>query len=98
MKAPAASADRVSVESTSGSSVRDDMNAVLLRAGPFDTLEGEPLSASSVGEADAASEQLYIVQFVGPIKKQWLSELKSAVEIISYIPNNAYLVRANVDG
>ena len=98
MKAPAASADHVSVESTSGSSVRDDMNAVLLRAGPFDTLDGEPLSASSLGEADAAGEQLYIVQFVGPVKKQWVSDLKSVAEIISYIPNNAYLVRANGDG
>jgi len=98
MRAPAASADRVSVESASDSSVRDDMNALLLRAGPFDTLEAEPLSANSLGEADAASEQLYIVQFVGPVKKQWVSELKSTAEIISYIPNNAYLVRANADG
>ena len=98
MRAPASSADRVSIESTSGSSVRDDMNALLLRAGPFDTLVGEPLSANSLGEADAASEQLYIVQFVGPVKKQWVNELKSAAEIVSYIPNNAYLVRANGDG
>jgi hypothetical protein len=98
MRAPAASADRVSIESTSGSSVRDDMNALLLRANPFDTLAGEPLSANSLGEADAASEQLYIVQFVGPVKKQWVNELKSIAEIVSYIPNNAYLVRANGEG
>lgn len=98
MRAPASSADRVSIESTSGSSVRDDMNTLLLRAGPFDTLAGEPLSANSLGEADAASEQLYIVQFVGPVKKQWVNELKTAAEIISYIPNNAYLVRANGNG
>jgi hypothetical protein len=98
MRASEVSADRVSLESTSGSSVRDDMNALLLRASPFDTLAGEPLSAQSLGEADAASEQLYIVQFVGPVKKQWLSELKSAAEIISYIPNNAYLVRADGNG
>jgi subtilisin family serine protease len=98
MRAPAASADRVSVESTSGSSVRDDMNALLLRAGSFDTGEAEPLSANSLGEADAASEQLYLVQFVGPVKNQWVSELKSSAEIVSYIPNNAYLVRANADG
>lgn len=98
MRAPAASADRVGVESTAGSSVRDDMNAVLLRAGSFDTLEGEPLSTNSLGEADTASEQLYIVQFVGPVKKQWVNELKSAAQLISYIPNNAYLVRADAAG
>lgn len=98
MKAPAASAERVSVESMSGSSVRDDLNAVLLRAGSFDTLEGEPLFANSLGEPDAANEQLYIVQFIGPVKKQWVSELKSVAEIVSYIPNNAYLVRANREG
>lgn len=92
------SADRISIESTSGSGVRDDMNALLLRAGSFDTTEGEPLSANSLGEADPATQELYIVQFVGPVRKQWISELKSAAEIISYIPNNAYIVRANGEG
>jgi Subtilase family/Bacterial Ig domain len=98
MSATGAAADGVSTQSVAGSSVRDDMNVLLLRAGAFDTTEGETASASSLGEQDPAAEQLYLVQFVGPIKKQWVNELRSAAEIVSYIPNNAYLVRATADG
>jgi hypothetical protein len=93
MSAPRATAERISAES-SGAAIRDDMNALLLRAGAFDTTEGESTYASSLGESDREGEQLYIVQFVGPVKKQWLRELGSAAEIVSYIPNNSYLVRA----
>lgn len=97
MNAPPSAADRVGTQSVSGSSVRDDMNVLLLRAGAFDTTAGEAASASAFGESDFAEEQLYLVQFVGPIKKQWLKELKSDAEIVSYIPNNAYLIRATAD-
>jgi Subtilase family/Bacterial Ig domain len=98
MSAPGATAERVSLQSTAGSSVRDDLNVLLLRAGAFDTTEGEPVSLSSLGESDSANEQLYLVQFIGPIKKRWINELKSCADIVSYIPNNAYLVRANATG
>src|SRR5882672_2688377 len=98
MSAPRAAADLVGVQSASGSSVRDDLNVLLLRAGAFDTTEGEAVSANALGEADSADEQLYLVQFVGPIKKQWVTELQSYADIVSYIPNNAYLVRANASG
>src|SRR4029077_16151328 len=98
MNAPRAAADAVGTQSVSGSSVRDDMNVLLFRAGAFDTTAGEVASASALGESDYAEEQLYLVQFVGPIKKQWLKELKSSAEIVSYIPNNAYLIRATASG
>lgn len=98
MNAPREAAERVTLLSASGSSVRDDLNVLLLRAGAFDTTEGETVAASALGEPDFADEQLYLVQFVGPIKKQWLKELKSHAEIVSYIPNNAYLVRATAQG
>ena len=98
MSAPRAAADSVGIQSVSGSCVRDDMNVLLLRAGAFDTTAGEVASAGSQGESDFAEEQLYLVQFVGPIKKPWLKDLQSAAEIVSYIPNNAYLIRATADG
>src|SRR5262245_29988470 len=98
MSAPDESAERVSLQSTAGSSVRDDLNVIMLRAGAFDTTEGEPLSLSSLGEPDSANEQLYMVQFVGPIKKRWVNELESCGEIVSYIPNKYYLLRVNSEG
>jgi hypothetical protein len=95
MASPREAADRISVQSAYGSSVRDDLNVLQLRAGAFDTTEGEAVTATALGEADSADEQLYLVQFIGPIKKQWVNDLRERVEIVSYIPNNAYLVRAN---
>jgi subtilase family protein/Big-like domain-containing protein len=98
MSAPGEAADRVSLQSAAGSSVRDDLNVLLLRAGAVDTTNEEAVSVTALGESDFADEQLYVVQFVGPIKKQWVNELRSNVDIVSYIPNNAYLVRASADG
>ena len=95
MSAPREAADRIGVQSAAGSSVRDDLNVLLLRAGAFDTAEGEDISAAALGDADVADEQLYLVQFVGPIKKRWFNELSANADIVAYIPNNAYLVRAS---
>src|SRR5258705_1866893 len=95
MEGNGAAGERVSNQSMPGLSVRDELNILLLRAGAFDTTGGEVGSANALGEADPADEQLYLVQFVGPIKKQWVTELQSYADIVSYIPNNAYLVRAN---
>jgi len=98
MSAPDVSASKVSLLSVSGSTVRDDMNMLLLRARAFDTTEDEPVSLSSVGDAEASDEQLYLVQMVGPVKEGWLNELESATDVLAYVPNNAYLVRAKADG
>ncbi|MFY9610545.1 MAG: S8 family serine peptidase, partial [Blastocatellia bacterium] len=97
LEAPSESANRLTV-SALGSSVRDDMNVLLLRAGAFDTTEAEPSSLNYLGNAEGAEEQLYLVQMIGPVKKQWLNELRSSSEILSYVPNNAYLVRASAYG
>ncbi len=97
LEIPSESANRLTVTSA-GSSVRDDMNVLQLRAGAFDTTEGEPTSLNLPGNAEDAEEQLYLVQMIGPVKKQWLNELRSSAEVLSYVPNNAYLVRASADG
>ncbi|MEK6302496.1 MAG: S8 family serine peptidase [Acidobacteriota bacterium] len=97
LAAPSDFANRLGV-SSAGSSVRDDMNVLLLSTGAFDTTERERVSVNSLGDAEFADEQLYLVQMIGPVKKQWLKELRSSSEVLSYIPNNAYLVRASADG
>ncbi|HKP84632.1 MAG TPA: S8 family serine peptidase [Blastocatellia bacterium] len=96
MSAPSEAANQVSIQSAVGSSVRDDMNLILLRAHTFDTtLAGSEVTAASVGEAEPADQQLYLVQMIGPVKKEWVNRLESEAEIVSYIPNNAYLIRAS---
>ncbi|MFL6212362.1 MAG: S8 family serine peptidase [Blastocatellia bacterium] len=100
MSAPEHAAETVSTESRSGSVVRDDLNVLLLRAHPFDTtaIGDEDLSPSSLGPLEASDEQLYLVQMVGPVKKEWLRQVQDEAEVVAYIPNNAYLVRATPEG
>jgi subtilase family protein len=91
MSAPDSAAERVEMQSAAGSLVRDDLNVVLLRAGAIDTTE--VTSSLSVASSDSTENNLYLVQMIGPIRKEWVDQLESSVEIISYIPNNTYLVR-----
>ncbi|HKG23045.1 MAG TPA: S8 family serine peptidase, partial [Blastocatellia bacterium] len=94
MSASSETADSVALRSMSGSAVRDDMNLIQLRAATFDTTEGEPRSLRLADDSIASDEELYLVQMIGPAKQEWLDDLQSSAEIITYIPNNAYLVRA----
>src|SRR5436190_3910842 len=70
-------------------------SAILLRNALFDAAEAAPLEIPPQlkSQGDPGS---YVVQARGTIDKNFLARLKSAgAEIISYIPNNAYLVRAS---
>ncbi|HKP12105.1 MAG TPA: S8 family serine peptidase, partial [Blastocatellia bacterium] len=89
--------------------VRDDFNLLLLRSGTIDTTdEAAPGRLLGLGRASAmttqsaapraastaASSALRLIQFVGPVKRDWLKALRaSGLEPIAYVPNNAYLVR-----
>jgi subtilisin-like proprotein convertase family protein len=70
-------------------------SAILLRNALFDAAEPAPLEipAHLRSQGDPGS---YVVQARGAIDNAFLGRLNaSGVQIISYIPNNAYLVRAN---
>src|SRR5262249_30300992 len=70
------------------------------RAGPFDTQE-VPSDANIQDQGLLGAQEpggLYLVQMRGPIKPEWLQWLRRKARIISYIPNNAYLVRAPSGG
>jgi subtilisin-like proprotein convertase family protein len=70
-------------------------SAILLRNALFDVAESAPLEIPPhlKSQGDPGS---YVVQARGPIDNAFLSRLKAAgAQIISYIPNNAYLVRAS---
>jgi len=80
--------------------IRDDLNVLMLRSGEIDTAdEAAPGSFAAVmktGLPLSPESRYRIVQFVGPIKHQWVVDLKAAgLEPIAYIPNNGYLVRAD---
>ncbi|MBX7219333.1 MAG: S8 family serine peptidase [Blastocatellia bacterium] len=81
------------IENQKGVSLADESNLLLLNARPIDTStsEGQLLRRQAV--SDGSSHGMHLVQFAGPIQPEWLAALeKTGVQVVSYIPNNAYLV------
>ncbi|HKG21691.1 MAG TPA: hypothetical protein VKC34_07310, partial [Blastocatellia bacterium] len=73
-------------------------NLILLNRGAIDTSTGPQagVKASHASSPAPSQKQLRIVQFAGPIKSAWLDRLRATgVEIIGYVPNNAYIVRGH---
>ncbi len=68
---------------------------------------GKALTTDSTNSSSAAApvqkerfkgSRLRLIQFAGPVKQVWLEELQRVgLEIIAYVPNNAYLVRENTN-
>src|SRR5258708_4969799 len=57
------------------------------------------LSVASSGSATDRISQLRLIQFVGPVKRAWIEQLQaSGLELVAYVPNNAYLVRGDQKG
>jgi subtilisin-like proprotein convertase family protein len=79
---------------TAGQLARSD-SAILLENALIDT--GRPLDFSIPDSLRAQGDPgAYIVQAHGPVDDAFRAALKAAgAEIVSYIPNNAYLVRAS---
>ena len=92
--------------------VRDDFNVLLLRSGAIDTTadpasgnffglggrNSSPLAQAGVArfKGKSKSSELRLIQFVGPVKRAWLDQLRaSGLEVVAYVPNNGYLVRAD---
>ncbi len=71
---------------------RDDFNFIQLNARPLDTRVAA-LRASMSSPGAFAGKRLHLVQFAAPIKPGWVDELKSCgAQIVTYIPQNAYLI------
>lgn len=70
----------------------DELTSIPLRGGQvIDTSAGRTTAAA----LSAASKEagLWLVQFVGPIREEWLDGLTaSGLRIVQYTPNNAYVV------
>ena len=73
---------------------KDEYNLILLNAGAIDTAapSGVDLAISSIA-SDTGGKHMHLVQFAGPVQPKWYDALlSSGVEVVTYIPNNAYLV------
>ncbi len=74
--------------------VQDDLNKILLRDRVIDTTKPIPAVPQALRARPTVGDQLFLIQFAGPIKDEWLKEVKEQgkVQFITYIPNNAYLI------
>jgi hypothetical protein len=76
--------------------VRDDLNLIKLRRGQLDTTGGEPQVKPELRQSPTASAVLHLVQLFGPPTPESLGEIQATgAKIVSYVPNNAYLIWAS---
>ncbi|GEM_PF-716667 len=71
---------------------------IRLNAGAVDPSSAEVRSARRLATG-FTGKRLHLVQFAGPVKPEWHEELAATgARIVSYIPDNAYLVYSDSDG
>jgi hypothetical protein len=88
--------------------VQDDFNLIPINGYALDTTNPDatyrqlPADLRKTDIADALERGvqptggLYLIQFAGPIQDAWLAALKATgVEVVTYMPSNAYVVRGN---
>ncbi len=76
--------------------IRDDGNLVRLNAATIDT-SAAIVPAARQATSSNRGNRMHLVQFVGPVKPEWRDALKqTGVRIVSYIPQNAYLIYGDV--
>lgn len=93
---------------TFAAAVQDSFNLIPLNGYVLDTTNPDatyrllPADLRKTDMADALARDakpaggLYIIQFIGPIQDAWLDGLKATgVDVVSYMPSNAYVVRGN---
>jgi hypothetical protein len=78
--------------------IHDEYNVISLNAVEINTTSdaARELHARNVeggGKRAATGKQLQLIQFSGPVRDEWMKEVTATgVQIVDYIPNNAYLV------
>ncbi|MFL5356157.1 S8 family serine peptidase [Archangium sp.] len=85
-----------SLSPAQGAELRDDYDRILLNAGVIDTASEYAKSMRGVPQkrmTEAGTKGFHLVHYEGPVRPEWLEALESTgVRVVTYIPNNAYLV------
>jgi hypothetical protein len=71
------------------------LNRIELHAGVVDTTASATRAArlTATRATTFSGKRLHLVQFAGPVKPEWYEALlKTRVQVVDYIPHNAYLV------
>jgi hypothetical protein len=88
-----------SLASRPGVEWRADFDEIALRGQPLNTRTGTgPTVPEALQQTLTAAPQLWLVQFIGPIKDEWLADLqKLNLQVVTYMANNAYVVWGDGD-
>ena len=79
--------------------VADEMDRILIDAYPFDTQRDLLDLPVGWGETAVSGPTIQLIQFVGPIKAEWLDAVEATGSVlIHYVANNAYLVWTDGNG
>jgi hypothetical protein len=90
-----ATGDDVTDLQGAGAGRRDDMRDVVLAGGPVDPARRQSVAAK---DAPGRGEALLLVQFVGPVKDEWLAKLRATgATVLGYAAQNGYIVHAAGD-
>lgn len=77
----------------------DEMDRLLFTAYPFDTQQDSLDLPDGLMTAVPATPSLHLIQFVGPIKDEWLARVAATGAVpIHYVANNGYLVWTDGNG
>lgn len=77
--------------------VSSEFDTIELRnTGKIDTLNNRiPEIANGLAQVRTNDYQMWMVQFGGPVKNEWVTNLQTmGAEIVSYMPSNAYVIWA----
>lgn len=77
-----------------GASAPDDFDTIYLRGGrTVDTAAESVSRTSGLRQTRIQGAQFWLVQFIGPVKGEWLDELQAMdLTPVMYMPNNAYVI------
>jgi hypothetical protein len=95
-----ASEDQLAALQSYGVDVRPFTDATLIERGSYvvDTSAGEPVIPEELRAPQTDGQALYFVQFIGPVKGEWVDAIRSlGADVYWYMPNYAYLVRMDAE-
>jgi subtilisin-like proprotein convertase family protein len=89
----------LSEKAFAGATVRDDFDFVAVNRWLIDTRVGEPkdLPWDRLDTPGRYDRQLYLLQFAGPPKDEWLAAVtgRGDARVVAYLPSNAYALFAS---
>jgi hypothetical protein len=75
--------------------IRDEDNFIMLHSGWLDT-RTPAVKAVATKAAAFTGKRLHLVQFAGPVRPEWFESLReTGARVLTYVPQNAYLVYAD---